>query len=270
MVTALLGCHGSMPGGSGDALPDATNPFASGWGAPAIVTLDRPTGMFATDASFVEDQSRVTYAVTALGSSDYDIYEAPMLSSTMGGTRKIVLARPGTVERSPEISPDGLALYLLAFPGATGEIERMTRPSLMRPWDTPSAPAELNAGSENRPGNIERTRTHVVIARGPALVELATDTSGTFVEQPTTSALPASARDPQLTADGLALVFTASDGASSADIYVATRPAIDMPWSEGARIDVSDPEMAESNPWLATDGKRLYFSRGATVYMSQR
>jgi len=268
IVVVACGCHGSVD--DDVAMPDAALPLAVGWSAPVEVTLDKPAGAFAADASFMEDQSRVFYSITMLGGSEYDIYEATMSSPTMGGARRAVLARPGVPESSPEVSPDGLVMYFLTLEGTMGRIDRIARGGLTRPWGMATTPADLNSAADERPGNVDKPKTHIVIVRADHLVELASS-AGAWVEQMTTAALPMGARDPQLSSDALTLVYAAPDAGISTDLYVSVRDSVDMPWSIANKLDgVSDPEMPETDPWLASDGKRIYFARGATIYTSQR
>ena len=268
IAAVACGCNGAVPGD--DTEPDAGLPLALGWSTPAAVMLDKPAGAFAADASFTEDMSRVFYSMTMLGGSEYDLYEATMMSPTMGGARRAVLARPGVVESSPEVSPDGLVMYFLTFEGTMGRIDRITRNGLTRPWGNATTPTDLNSPADERPGNVDSPKTRIVIVRAEQLVELAS--AGTaWVEQMTTAALPMGARDPHLSTDALTLTYAAPDAGTSTDLYVSVRSSIDEPWGIANKLDVlSDPEMAESDPWLASDGKRIYFSRGATIFTSQR
>ncbi|MEO7934734.1 MAG: hypothetical protein ABIR27_00595 [Dokdonella sp.] len=73
-------------------------------------------------------------------------------------------------------------------------------------------------------------------------------------------------RMPNVRADGLEIVFSSNRAGGSAfdqDIYVATRPDTNSPWSAPQRIDnlAIDTTASETRSSLSADGKRLYFGR---------
>lgn len=77
---------------------------------------------------------------------------------------------------------------------------------------------------------------------------------------------PADDRMPNVSRDGLEIVFSSNRAGASAfdqDIYVATRPDTASPWSPPRRIDnpaVNTPA-SETRASLSADGTRLYFGR---------
>lgn len=75
------------------------------------------------------------------------------------------------------------------------------------------------------------------------------------------------AYDPTLTADELALVFTADDVDSLRDIYVATRPSRTAPFGPRLRLPISISGAYDYDAWLSADACEVYWAsdRGRSI-----
>ena len=82
---------------------------------------------------------------------------------------------------------------------------------------------------------------------------------------------------PNVRKDGREVVFASARKAGAGqDIWTATRPSVDEPWSVPVNVEAVNTTNNETRPSLSRDGKRLYFGRGpapsgpADVYVSTR
>lgn len=81
-------------------------------------------------------------------------------------------------------------------------------------------------------------------------------------------------RQPNLSRDGLTIVFASDRDSGGFDIFMATRESVLSPWSEPRNLswdlDFPTKTMGETRPSISWDDKRLYFGAGGTVYLSTR
>lgn len=78
---------------------------------------------------------------------------------------------------------------------------------------------------------------------------------------------------PNVSRDGLEMVFVTDRPGTlgGLDIYVATRPTTDAPWSTPVNLgSVVNTGAAESRPSLSADGQRLHFGRNGDIWVSTR
>jgi len=144
------------------------------------------------------------------------------------------------------------------------------RTSRDAPWSTPVHIAELafagyDAGGTQSLDGLEmfldsarengtRRLLHVTTRAStsmpwsaPQLVPLGTPATRTDV-------------DPFLVSD-IALVFSSSRVGPSFDLWIARRPALDHPFGAPEPISIANSSADERDPWLAADGRTLYFAR---------
>lgn len=185
----------------------------------------------------------------------------------------MVVGGTGT-QGSPELSPDGLAVYYRVPTDGVGEINLKKRTSLAGGWEDAATPPGLNTVSDERPGSPDATGTHLVITRGspPASVlhELVLE-GGSFVDADTLGELRilVSPINPQLSANGRTLVFGAMGGAGI-DLFISERSNLGSPWPAARPISEVNTNSDETDPWLSADGRRLYFSRGGVIFLARK
>jgi len=69
--------------------------------------------------------------------------------------------------------------------------------------------------------------------------------------------------EPSVSADGLTMYLSSSRGGIYLDLYVATRPEQDAPWTTPLRVaELADGAEPEFGPGLAADGRTLYYDSG--------
>jgi hypothetical protein len=81
-------------------------------------------------------------------------------------------------------------------------------------------------------------------------------------------------RQPNVSRDGLTIVFASDRDSGVSDIFMATRASLDDPWSEPTNLSVSlafpTAGSSETRPSLSWDLKRLYYGAAGTIYVSGR
>ena len=249
-----------------DAPPDAHPTF----GSLTPVTLECPTGRAPIDLSLDRDERRFIYGCAG---TDVDIYEAPVKDELTGKTATAVVVAPGA-QGSPEMSPDGLAVYYLVLITGIGEIHLKQRMTIDDPWGAPTTPDVLNTVADDRPGPPDATGEHFVITRSSPpssmLVEVVRQGT-TYVERTTsTTALRVlgSPINPQISADGRTLVFAAMGDGS--DLFISERSNPDAAWGTAVPISEVNTSRDETDPWLSADGRRLYFSRDGVLLLGRK
>lgn len=180
----------------------------------------------------------------------------------------------GTYDFGPEVSADGLELYLSSWrPGGQGGIDiwRATRATTEDDWGEPvSLDPPINAGHDSdtsisadglllffcsdRSGNDDlwvSARATIQDNWGPPVK----------LDPPVNS--PADESAPEISADGLTLWFSSNraGGLGGSDIWVSTRATVNDPWQEPVNAGslVNSPE-SDSHPTICQEGLTLLFS----------
>jgi hypothetical protein len=81
-------------------------------------------------------------------------------------------------------------------------------------------------------------------------------------------------RQPNVSRDGLTIVFASDRDSGIFDIFMATRESVDADWSQprnlSAELLFPTAGSSETRPSLSWDLKRLYYGSSGTVYVSER
>jgi hypothetical protein len=249
--------------------PDAPLDARDTFDEPALVTLACPAGRTAGDPSLDLDEK--VFAYTCASGADGDLYEAPRMSLTQGGTATMILATAAS-EGSPELSPDGKQLYYLTFPSkGVGQINLKQRATIGDAWGVTMVRGDLNAPGDNRPGSPNQAGNHMVISRGGALVEVRSNGT-TWMSLSATGTLGAitAAVNPHLSVDGLTLVFAARSVNLDQDLYIARRDVLGGAWGAAVPISELNTSFDEAEPWLSADQRRLYFARQGLLFLARK
>jgi hypothetical protein len=175
---------------------------------------------------------------------------------------------PGQWNSSANISSDGFELYLTSdrSPGWGTYVAR--RADISAPFGTPSRiGAELNHGEISRDGLSLYVNDHtrggfgntdiLVLTRTAPGAEFGTpENVGSGVNGPQYE------RWPSVSADGLELYFTRSQGFEGGDaaIFVATRDSTSVPYGNATRLPSTINTGYTSAPSISADGLTLFFS----------
>ena len=81
-------------------------------------------------------------------------------------------------------------------------------------------------------------------------------------------------RQPNVSRDGLTIVFASDRDTGGFDIFMATRETLNDAWSEPRNLSVelnfASQPLGETRPSLSWDLKRLYYGAAGTIYVSER
>lgn len=205
--------------------------------------------------------------------ADGDIWTATRATPDSPWQTPAVVAELVTLANltSPEVSPDGLTLFISARAGGSLDIFVATRPGRDAAWSSPVPVAELNSARADVASVVNRDRTHVVLCTdrgvpGDDDIYLATRVD---VEDLWTTPVPVTEVNsngddcsPFLDADGLALYFERQrDENDDYDLFATTRPTVADPFEPPVRIDELATAEDERDPWVSPDGRYMVFSR---------
>lgn len=77
-------------------------------------------------------------------------------------------------------------------------------------------------------------------------------------------------RQPNVSRDGLTIVFASDRDGGGPQIFQSTRESLDEPWGEPVNLTVSVLGIGGTRPSISWDMKRLYWGSAGTVYVSTR
>jgi Tol biopolymer transport system component len=81
-------------------------------------------------------------------------------------------------------------------------------------------------------------------------------------------------QQPNVSRDGLTVVFASNRDGAVFDVFMSTRDSIDDAWSTPRNLSMElgfpTAGISETRPSLSWDLKRLYYGAGGTVYVSER
>jgi Tol biopolymer transport system component len=189
-------------------------------------------------------------------------------------------------ETSPEVSADGLAIWFASQrgggPGGT-DVWTSMRADRSSPWTAPVLVAELNSPEEDTSATpgwssrvmlLETTRPSGI---GEADIFVSTRASPS---DPWSAPVPLPGINTMehegsahLAPNELTVVLNATRG-GNADIHMATRSSIDMPFESSRTVTELNSTENEQDPWLSADGRHIFFvsrrSGSLEIYESTR
>jgi len=277
--------RGSVADRSADqALPaDPLAPF----GAPKVVA-ELGSSLDEDDPTLTSDMLEIHF------DRDGDVWRAtrPSVSAAWETPQPVTEVNTAGVETSPEVSADGLTLFLATNRSHTlakgaYDIFVSTRASRADPWSEPAPVAELNSAFEDFPGGTTSDLQAIIFPSkrpgGPGNDDLhvATRDSATsaWSVPNLVSELNSTLNDssPWLSADGLVVYLDrgAAGGTDGRSIWVATRGAAGDPFSTPTiLIGGIDSPQRDTDPWLSPDLHTIYFCSNRTgdqeIYVATR
>lgn len=173
-------------------------------------------------------------------------------------------------DQSPGITGDGLTIYFASRrpSGAGSNIWMATRSSRGATWSTPTMVAELSSAMDEFEPQPDASNTRIVLYRQMSMTDTAllmatraspADAWGTptvIVELDT----PVLEKSPFLTADGLTIYYSSTNGMTTSDLYVATRSSTTGAFMAGVPMSELETPMNDDDPWLSSDGHVMFFA----------
>lgn len=200
--------------------------------------------------------------------SGTDIYVAKRASvaEPFGPTTRVVELSSGTAEGAPEVSGDGLSLYMTSMRAGTFDIWLATRTDRTQPWSPPQPVTELNSPGEDfssAPTDDQLTIVFTSDRNASAEIFLSTRaTSDTTWNTPLDLVeVGGTFHDagPMLSSDGLTLFFD-SNRTGTNDLYEARRATVDDSFDPPIAIVELATDQNEDDPWISPDGHTMIFS----------
>lgn len=254
-------------------MPDAA-PLGA-WGTPTPVNG-------ASDPTISQDDVTASSTLTELyfhklnGANSYDLYvmtrATPM--DPWGAPQPVPGVNTTQNEESPRLSPDDLTLYF----GRSGDIYKITRTAVGSPWSAPQPVPEGDTA-------MVYEKWMAVCDNGYFLISRANGADGQdlYVGQlgngPGTLAAELSSTSSEISSflskDCLTAYF-ASNRSGQTQIYTATRPDVNSPFSMPSLYDVFGTATDNEDLWVSEDQRTAFFASirgGATlkaVYTSTR
>jgi len=222
------------------------------------------------------------------GYGDRDIYVATRATTSDEWSQPVNLGpviNTAARDAGPEISSDGLSLYFNSNrSGGAGNYDLYvaTRQSIGEPWGEPvNLGSNVNSWADDISPSISADGLSLFFSDGDALGTVARVDSyggadiwvarrGSLSEE---WGIPVGidadinmsfiAGAPEISSDGLTLLFSGyRPNGGTNDLWMATRNAVDAPWSEPVNLGpvVNSDLDADLNPSLSADGRMLYFA----------
>ena len=219
------GAPGGGDGGSAGE-PDAAVPLGPFSEPGLIAALSDPAALDA-DPTMPDDARELYFVSTRTGSAGVDIWVSrrDSVDDDWGPPDPVPELNSADADQDPEISADGLTLYLTsnrAVAGAKGGFDLFIsrRDSRDEDWSMPELVPELNSADSDMAAVTNQ--------------------------------------------EGTAMVFHRSI-AGALDLYVSERESPDDDWDMPIRLTgIDTDESQEADPWLSADGRTLYFNSNRT------
>jgi Tol biopolymer transport system component len=232
------------------------------WGAPVPLEIT-PAGD--DDPTATEDLLELYFN----RSQDIFLVKRASLADAFGTPVVVSELSSSSNDTTPEVSYDGLTMYLgSSRTGALGsnDIWVATRPSRVAAWSTPVHVAELSSTSNE--SSSAATIDQLVIVHestragtNDVFVAQRASATGAFGTPVAIDGMNSTASDgnPMLSADQLTLYFD-SNRTGDNELYFATRPSVDAPFSPPQRIEELASPGNETDAWISRDDRTLYFT----------
>jgi hypothetical protein len=204
-------------------------------------------------------------------SSPIDTWTAPEL---------VVELNSSDVETTPNVSADGLLMYLSSSRGGDVDVYRSTRASRSADWSTPVRVDELNDlgldvdATEAADGLTLRMAS---VRTGSQEIYRTTRSDKAAMWAPLLPVIelnsPAADGGLWMRPDGLVAVFAsnrAGGGGSQINLWQALRADAGMPFGAPTPIVELNTVESDQDPWASTDGTLIYFARNGEILRATR
>jgi Tol biopolymer transport system component len=247
--------------------PGSSDPGPA-WGAPTELFVD--TGDH--DPTLTGDMLELYFD----DGSDIWLTARTNTSATWSAATQVTALDTTSIERTPEISRDGLTMYFASnrSVGDDTQIWVSTRQTSTMPWTTPMLVTSL--------GSTHTDCSSAPSADGATMVlnwdeqeshddDIYESTrSGVSWTEPAALASVNSSFDddnPMLSDDELSLYFDSDrSGDGHHHLYMATRSSPGAMFGTPVQLDETNPFSDERAPWISSDGHTLVFESNGMIY----
>ncbi|HUS27052.1 MAG TPA: hypothetical protein VMZ53_01035 [Kofleriaceae bacterium] len=273
----------------GTSMTDAdTNIELGPWGTPVLMTDvslqvepdDDPT-LTADELEIYFDSGRVV-----TGGAGGDVWMATRASTAdpFNTPTNVTELLSGSDDSTGDLSADGLRLYLSSDRRVTGDRDLYvsSRADRQSAWGTLVRIAELSATSQNDAGACESSDGLSLIfgsersGNGDLFVTTRVSTGAPWSLPQLVPGINTAEEESQHWCNGeLTLIYFSRRNATSGDldIFYASRANPSVPFDPARRVDELTTSGDDADPWVSSDLRTMYFSRGATggdIFISKR
>jgi hypothetical protein len=190
----------------------------------------------------------------------------------------------GAAETTPDITGDGLTMYLASQRSGTGtlggyDIWVATRPDRNTTWSTPVHVPELSSNAFDAGAVPTDDLLTLVLTSdragglGGADIYTSARAAATAPWSPPVAVANVNGTSndysPMLSQDRLSLYFD-SPRSGNSDLYVATRASAADPFGTPVPISELNTGGSEDDIWVSPDQRTLFFVRGGAIYQATR
>jgi hypothetical protein len=288
---------GQGTGGAGGAPSDAATGGGTGgttgtgtdggawkpFGTPQIVTGLRSDSDDVFDPSMTFEGLELYFASTTGGQTDIWVSTRTVASDPWGPSTMVAELSSPQNDRAPEVSVDGLTMYLasdrVGDGGGNGlRIYVSQRRTRVTSWGTPTLVGSLGSSALDEAPGLDRTELNLAFAsqRGAATAAhlfsaTRPDTSAAWQNPTELSALNSSWEDtdPALFSNGSGLLFASRrlTQGGTADLFQAARPDETSPFQSLAPVSELNTSSNEEGPWMSQDGTQILFASDRSGHM---
>jgi Tol biopolymer transport system component len=257
---------GGADGTPGDAGPPGT------FGPPQLVPGLRSDTDDVEDPSLTFEETEIYFTSATGGQNDVWVSRRAAAGDPWGPSTLVTELSSPQNDEDPEVSVDGLIMYLTSDRGGDGRrlyvSRRRTRDT---PWEPPARIGTLGASALDQAPTVDRGQLYLVLAsqRGGATVShlfgaTRPDASAAWPGAAEITALTSSWQDtdPALFSDGRALLFASRrlTQGGTADLFEALRADVGSPFASSlAPLGELNTAAAEEDPWVSQNGKHILF-----------
>jgi Tol biopolymer transport system component len=276
------GASGSTGGAGGNASGAAGTSGTSGtsgtagqswtpFGTPQLIAGLRSDTDDIQDPSLTFEELEIYFTSPTGGINDIWVSTRTVASDPWGPSTLVAELSSPQNDEDPEVSVDGLTMYLTSDRGGNGRrlymSQRRTRDT---PWGMPALVAGLGTSTLDEAPTLDRSQLHFAFAsqRGTAstthlFAATRPDASAMWQAVVELSALNSAWQDsdPALFSDGAGLLFASrrlTQGGTT-DLFQAARADASSPFASLAPIAELNTAAAEEDPWMSQDGKHIVF-----------
>jgi hypothetical protein len=248
-------------------------PGAGPWGN-VVEQSALDIGVISDDPTLTGDELEIYFNSNRDGTGDIFMSTRASIADAWSTPQTVVpLSSPSYNENTPEVSADGLELYFIRDTTASGDVYVSTRALRTDAWSTPTFVPELTTVYGDASPTLTADRLTMYLANDGGTngfeVYRATRNSLTsaWSAPAPVSELSSAAFDSDafVTTDGTELYWSSTRNATKSALWHATRAsAVDPFASLGVVTELDLTTYDEDDPWVSSDGHRIYFSRGMT------
>jgi hypothetical protein len=289
-LTALAGCDaerilaitrdatGSPSDAGGDANIADGNPGDGGqsgmpFGSPQLVTGLRSDSDEVQDPSLTFEETEIYFSSPTGGQTDIWVSRRAVAGDPWGPSTLVAELSSPQNDEDPEVSVDGLIMYLSSDRGGDGRrlygCRRRTRDT---PWEMPARVDGLGTSTLDKAPALDRGQLYLMFAsqRGAAsaphlYAAMRPDASAAWQSAAEITALTSAWEDtdPALFSDGRALLFASRrlTQGRAADLFEAARANVSSPFASSLApvSELNTPDFSEEDPWVSQNGRHLFF-----------